>query len=143
MGLISIGPSENNFSLYSFSLDPDPPSNLRAALDNDNDTLTVTWALPMGDPPIGYVITYEETAGGGDTGSIPVMGGTAMELAIPDRDGNQYTVTIRVLSIHLPSITVETVSTTRGEYTSCRNVYIIIIINITLYLHSLYNLHGE
>ena len=76
----------------------------------------------MGDPPIGYVITYEETAESSDTGSVPVLSGTATELTIPGRDGNQYTVTIRVLSIHFPSITVETVSTTGGEYTSCRNV---------------------
>ena len=76
----------------------------------------------MGDPPFGYVITYEETAGGSDTGSVPVLDGTATGLAIPNRDGKQYTVTIRALSIHLLSIAVETVSTTGGEYTSCQNV---------------------
>ena len=93
---------------------PNPPAILRAVLVSD--TIIVTWTQPaLGGPVDLYLITYEATIGGPDTGNLPADG-SATEFRITGRSSAEYSVTIMSLSAHIPSIAAETTTVTGGEF---------------------------
>ena len=91
---------------------PNRPSGLRAFLFPGNDSIAVSWTPPSGGIlPTGYIIYYEATSGGADTGSAAVSGASTSELTITGRTSGPYTVRIVALSTQLPS----TVTITTGS----------------------------
>ena len=101
-----------HFSSYTTA--PSPPTDLRAMFTG-NSTIAVSWTPPSGGTPAtGYIIYYEATSGGADTGSVTVGGASTSEHTISGRASSAYTVRIMALSSQLPSNVTET-NTTSGE----------------------------
>ena len=97
---------------FSHITAPNRPSGLRALLFPGNNSIAVSWNPPSGDtPPTGYIIYYEDTSGGTDTGSVTVNGASTSEHTITGRTSGAYTVRIVALSTQLPS----TVAITTGS----------------------------
>ena len=95
-----------HFSSYTTA--PSPPTDLRAMFTG-NSTIAVSWTPPSGGtPPTGYIIYYEATSGGADTGSATVSGANTSEVTITGRTSGAYTVRIVALSTQLPSNITET-----------------------------------
>ena len=85
------------------------------------DAITVSWTPPSGGvPTTGYMIYYEHTSGGTDTGSVTVGGASISELTITGRTSDAYIVRIVALSDQIPS-TVAT--TTSSEFTGSVYIY--------------------
>ena len=94
---------------------PGQPTDLRAILVSN--TITVSWTPPSGGtPPTGYIIYYEATSGGADTGSDIVNGASTSEHTITGRASGPYTVRIMALSDQLPSTVTETISSESNNY---------------------------
>ena len=97
---------------------PSPPTDLRAILITCSNSIAVSWTPPSGGtPPTGYIIYYEATSGGADTGSVTVSGASTSEHTITGRARYAYTVRIVALSDQIPSNCSTVVETIHGEYT--------------------------
>ena len=83
----------------------------------DDTTITVSWTPPS-PTPTGYVIYYQATDGGTDSGNETVTGGSTDQEVITDRNRGSYDITIMATSNHLPSTVVGPVGTTR-EWICC------------------------
>ena len=91
---------------------PGPPTGLRALLFPGKNSIAVSWTPPSGGIlPTGYIIYYEATSGGADTGDVTVNGASTSEYTITGRTSGAYTVRIVALSSQLPS----TVTITTGS----------------------------
>ena len=111
---------------FSYTTAPGQPTDLRAILVNN--TVTVSWTPPSGGtPPTGYIIYYEATSGGADTGSVTVNGVGTSEDTITGRASGAYTVRIMALSAQLPSIMTETTSSKSNNYSEKYQSVIIIV----------------
>ena len=81
-------------------------------MDQDTDTITVSWAPPS-PPPTGYVIYWQAPTEMPDSGSMAVTDGSTDQFDITDRNRDSYDITIVATSSnHLPSTVVGPVSTT-------------------------------
>ena len=86
------------------------PTGLRAT--KDSTTISVTWTIPSGGAtPTGYVVYFEATDGGTDSGSETVTNGTIKQLLITGRNHSSYDISMVAVSTHLPSSIVGPVST--------------------------------
>ena len=102
---------------------PSPPTGLRALLFTANNSIAVSWTPPSGGtPPTGYIIYYEATSGGADTGSATVNGASTSEHTFTNRNSGAYTVRIVALSTQLPSTVIETGG---SESICCDNYWLI------------------
>ena len=80
------------------------PTGLRAA--KGSTTISVTWTTPSGGAtPTGYVVYFEATDGGTDSGSETVTNGTIKQLLITGRNRSSYDISMVAVSAHLPSST--------------------------------------
>ena len=87
-----------------------PPTELRAILYQDPNTITVSWTPPS-LTPTGYVIYYQATDGGTDAGNMVITGGSTDQFDITGKNRDSYNITIVATSQHLPSTVVGPVGT--------------------------------
>ena len=70
---------------------------------------------PSGATPTGYVIYYQATDGGTDSGNRRVTSGSTDQFDITGRNRDSYDITIVATSDHLPSAVVGPVGIIIGE----------------------------
>ena len=85
------------------------PNELRAI--KDGIAITVSWTPPS-PIPTGYVIYYQATDGGTDSGSVTVTGDNPGQEVIPGRSRHIYAITIVATSDHLPSTVIGPIGAT-------------------------------
>ena len=88
------------------------PTGLKAI--KYGSAITVSWTPPS-PTPTGYVIYFQATDGGTDSGSVylTVYGGRTGHWVITGRNCDSYDITIVFTSNHLPSTVVGPVGTIR------------------------------